>query len=519
MRWFLVAVLFIASACKYAKPPPVATDATPGTPDAPAGSQPDANTAPDSPTTRYTLTVIADGPGVVSTMPAGINCSGNTCTEMFDEDQQVKVSAQAENNASFVGYMGACSGALTDCTVAMTSNLTVTASFVAFQCTPNTVSCSTQVLNTCDAQGMSHPTTCAFGCDASGPRCFDMLPSNTGMAACLDASSTDGDVTIPDGATIDTDKGTVTDANGDPITMFSQTIAAPPDGVEVRCFHGGNIAVGDVTVVGAPALAIAANGAVTINGKLSVDPSAPDVGGPGILDSAGCTGGKGTAVGSFDAGGGGGGGFGGAGGAGGLGSSTATGGTAGAASGNPELVPLRGGCSGGQVGNTVLAPNAAGALQIVSRVSITISGGVSASGGGGYSEQNGGFVYTGGGGSGGGILLEAPAVTVGAQGYIVANGGGGGGTTPGSSGLASTMNAPGGAASDAGASVAIGQGGLGGALAGAATRGHNSGASTGFGGGGGGGVGRIRVNTYSGLNPMAGAVLSPTPTTGAVGTR
>lgn len=77
------------------------------------------------------------------------------------------------------------------------------------------------------------------------------------------------------------------------------------------------------------------------------------------------------------------------------------GGTGGFATGNAELTPLRGGCDSGNWFTTSFHGSGRGAIQFVSRSSITISGVVAANG----SRQFGA-------GSGGGILLEAPRVQV-----------------------------------------------------------------------------------------------------------
>lgn len=172
-----------------------------------------------------------------------------------------------------------------------------------------------------------------------------------------------------------------------------------------------------------------------------------------------------------------------------------------------EHEPLRGGCNSGAFSS--LAGRGGGAIQLVSRTKITISGVVAANG----SSNTGG-------GSGGGILLEAPVVEV--PGSVVANGGAGGGgcafPTPAENGRLDATPAMGGPACVFGARG--GNGGAGGSGAGIGVSvdmtGH--GASAGFGGHGGGGVGRIRANTKSGGLHATG-IFSPNPTTGTLATR
>jgi hypothetical protein len=223
--------------------------------------------------------------------------------------------------------------------------------------------------------------------------------------------------------------------------------------------------------------------------------------------------------------GGGGGGFGSAGGRGASGNDSAEWTPAGAAEGNAELVPLRGGCSGGSSGE---APNktstgdgggGGGAVQISVLGTLDISGEILATGGGGAAGEDGGG-GSGGGGSGGAILLEAGAFEIDTSAVISANGGGGGAGQPypldsdsstgGEDGHAAAVVAIGGSA--------VGIGGDGGAGAwrdAEATDGalpasgeYSIGSGTkitvwGGGGGGGGGAGRIRVNHGTSC-PMGG---------------
>lgn len=153
-----------------------------------------------------------------------------------------------------------------------------------------------------------------------------------------------------------------------------------------------------------------------------------------------------------------------------------------------------------------------GAVQLVSRTSITISNSGSVDAGG---ERG---LSTMGGGSGGGILLEAPTVVVVGEGAAVAANGGGGGctgaiTSQGESGLLSGERASGCVSSNSG------DGGDGAGLNLVATSGTSAASSCvnydANGGGGGGGRGRIRINTMSGtFSPSAGAVVSPAASEG-----
>jgi hypothetical protein len=176
-----------------------------------------------------------------------------------------------------------------------------------------------------------------------------------------------------------------------------------------------------------------------------------------------------------------------------------------AASGVPELVPLRGGASGGAGGGQGGAGGAG--FQLVANGKFTMAQGSYINVGGG----GGGYGTTGsGGGAGGSLLIEAQSITV--AGTLAANGGGGGGTglgaDVGKNGTNDAVPAAGG--------PGVGAGGAGGA--GATIDGVDAPAPTGinFAGGGGGGAGRIRLNSKSGAADLTGAVVSPPTTTPCV---
>jgi hypothetical protein len=175
-------------------------------------------------------------------------------------------------------------------------------------------------------------------------------------------------------------------------------------------------------------------------------------------------------------------------------------GAPGAIYGNPELIPLVGGSSGGAKNGG----NGGGAIQLVAgkRLYISEHGYVSAGGLGGGKGFVTATTHGHGGGSGGSILLEAPIVEM--AGVLAANGGGGGGGTYGASaaedGIWSEMRAAGGYDPT---SIAPGGAGSGGAEINGedGRRGTDDKAS-----GGGGGAGRIRINTSTGEATITGKV-------------
>ena len=75
----------------------------------------------------YTLTVSSDGSGRVLSSPSGIDCGGD-CTETYEENTLVTLTAEPDEGWIFIGWSGACSGAGT-CQVIMNTDRNVTAAF------------------------------------------------------------------------------------------------------------------------------------------------------------------------------------------------------------------------------------------------------------------------------------------------------------------------------------------------------------------------------------------------------
>jgi len=223
----------------------------------------------------------------------------------------------------------------------------------------------------------------------------------------------------------------------------------------------------------------------------------------------------------------GGGAFGTASGAGGQGGGGATGGGAGQPAGSSNLVPLIGGCPGGQGGSGVGAGgapgtaggafqcSASGTLRITSIVGAPGQAGRHANGGGASGLAGGGG---GGAGSGGGLLFEGQAVQLTGTALITANGGGGGeGGGTNNTGIdgqpGSTTSATPALGGNVSPPTFPGFGGNGGAGTTAPQNGQPANSIEGGGGGGGGAVGRIRINAAADGGCTIGAgVLSPPPT-------
>ena len=93
--------------------------------DGAAGSDTATVTVEASPT--FTLTVAATGSGSGQVTGPGIACPGD-CTESYPVDTEVVLHAAADPGSVFTGWGGDCTGA-GDCSVTMSSNRSVTATF------------------------------------------------------------------------------------------------------------------------------------------------------------------------------------------------------------------------------------------------------------------------------------------------------------------------------------------------------------------------------------------------------
>jgi hypothetical protein len=374
--------------------------------------------------------------------------------------------------------------------------------------------CDGDDLISCDVAGEEEVReTCPLRCNDAEPACEDVAPSN-GFADMLDAAATQPSLVLASSTGFNTESNVTIDGDNVTATIGGQEVLAtliegdgPLPDVLVLAVGGLTLNVGvTIQISGERAVAIMSDGDVVIGGTLITRA------GGSVATREACWGGDTQPVGPDDARpGAGGGGFGGQGGNGGsvLGVSGGGGKARGDTIGNAQLVPLRGGCRGGEH-DTGTFGIPGGALQITSRTAIRVNGHVSAPGGGGS--------VTAGGGSGGGVLLEAPEVSVAGGVFVNGGGGGCGGFGSGQSGSNdSTDPAPGHSGSGC---LPDASGGDGGSLATPARSGTNVDAAA-FPGqnaaAGGGGVGRIRINTIDGA--VGGGTFSPLPSAGVLATR
>ncbi|HEY8207341.1 MAG TPA: hypothetical protein VIG99_07670 [Myxococcaceae bacterium] len=328
--------------------------------------------------------------------------------------------------------------------------------------------------------------TMLFGSGGCGPRAE--LDTDTGAVRCFDSGG--GGFATPFNAAI---TSTIVQSDTTPLMVFVGRDITINLGTEVQ-LRGNRpavlVALGNMTIAG------------RITAQNSISKYAGEGGGfsdPTSEPSQGNGPGGGLAVTGAGAGGAS---YCGVGGKGGNDTATPTTGAAGGPTyGTQDLIPLRGGSSGGKQGNHSGAGG--GALQLVASGTLNITADAAINMGG-----LGGGWFGNGGGSGGAVLIEGDTVTI--AGKIAANGGGGGGGAP-----------PGGGDGDNGTAdltaAAGGAGGAGGSPGGAGSAGATiDGAAvasiSGQPGGGGGGAGRIRINSRTGAPTLTGQ-LSPAAST------
>ena len=367
-------------------------------------------------------------------------------------------------------------------------------------CTPGEVQCAGTKLQTCGSDAVFTDTeTCELSCTtAPTPHCAYLSPKYVPDACDVPASGTT--LTVSTSATIDS--GLDNNCTGG--------VVAQTDGPEICVLHYERISVGSgatLTLVGTRAVALVADGDLTITGTVEVGATGGTSGpGGGTYESGGFP------TSQFNTGSGGGGaGFRTPGGAGGNGTgdgATLNGGSASDAPG--ETSPLR----GGPRAAFSVAGGGGGALTVVScRSRVSVLGTIDSRGGGGA----GGRVRStpaadnpvAGAGAGAGGYVVVQGVSISVTGQTFANGGGGGagnnaaftpGNVNGVDGTASDTVCARGGIAPAGA----GDGGAGGCGTGSLAQpgdGLHPPVASGTAGGGGGSMGFFQSYTPAGVTP------------------
>jgi Leucine-rich repeat (LRR) protein len=108
------------------------------------------------------LTVVREGPGVVSSSPAGITCGGS-CAATFAPGTAVTLTATPDSGSTFLGWGDACAGTARTCDVTMDAAHTVTATF-----SPSAVSLYTvRPCRAYDSRDLGDRTPLAAGTDTA----------------------------------------------------------------------------------------------------------------------------------------------------------------------------------------------------------------------------------------------------------------------------------------------------------------------------------------------------------------
>jgi hypothetical protein len=419
-------------------------------------------------------------------------------------------------------------------------------------CQPNTTSCNGDTLVVCNANGGVQSTTpCALGCGDSPTSHCKVLEPSYGVGV---PSGNLPNLAVDQNATLDIGNCGATPPTA---TLTIGTTETTLTGTQVsQVTQLGNAAIcvvrfGTITIDASTTLTVVngaghslslqAVGDIDISGLITFVNSATGPSPGKSVQSVGTNANNKTMA---PGPGGGGAAF--AGGTGGMcvscNSSNVPGGMGGPAV-TTTVARLNGGSSGGNVTGGILTTygfggHGGGGLQLVSlsRVTIAATGGVALNGEGGYGLSDNKFTMTaanlpaGGGGSGGTLVVEAPSVTLSSGALAVANGGGGAGGCTAFSGVIGKFNHVNGqpgqlsnVRSSGGdcANTTAGDGGY--EATGAASPPANgansdSGAANQAGGGGGGSPGFVILRGKADTSVMvnSGALVSPTPSIGAV---
>jgi endoglucanase len=132
--------------------------------------------------TSYTLTVAkaGTGSGTVTSSVGGISC-GATCSASIASGTAVTLTAAAASGSAFAGWSGGCTGTAATCTVTMTANQSVTATF-------NPVATS-YTLTVATAGTGSGTVTSSVGGISCGATCSASIASGTAVTLTAAAAS------------------------------------------------------------------------------------------------------------------------------------------------------------------------------------------------------------------------------------------------------------------------------------------------------------------------------------------
>jgi YD repeat-containing protein len=131
----------------------------------------------------FILAASKTGTGTGNVTGTGISCSGNTCTGTYAPNTQVTLTATADASSTFYGWSGCDNSVGNQCTVTMSANRSVSASFT---------STTNQRTLTVNEVGTGSGTVSGQGLDCVGHTCTGTYAPNTGvtLTAVADTGST-----------------------------------------------------------------------------------------------------------------------------------------------------------------------------------------------------------------------------------------------------------------------------------------------------------------------------------------
>ncbi len=154
----------------------------------------------------FTLSVTVVGNGVVSSNPAGADCSSDTCTADFDSGASVTLTATPDEGATFTGWTGACQGTGT-CQVTMDSDQSVTATFEGGEPGEGfTLAVTVTGNGTVTGDGIDCPGDCGATFEEGGEVTLTATPDSgatfTGWGGACSGSETTCTFTLSSNATV-----------------------------------------------------------------------------------------------------------------------------------------------------------------------------------------------------------------------------------------------------------------------------------------------------------------------------
>lgn len=123
------------------------------------------DTTPPAQTFKLDVSRTGSGAGLVSSVPAGIQC-GSDCSETYPAGTRITLTAAPGAGSSFTGWSGACSGTAATCSVTMDRALQAGAGFALNQ-TSRIVAVSKAGTGTGQVTSSPQGLSCQEGCSAS----------------------------------------------------------------------------------------------------------------------------------------------------------------------------------------------------------------------------------------------------------------------------------------------------------------------------------------------------------------